>query len=60
MHACVTHMHTTHACCAQIPTTMPEEALHAMFSPYGNIVELHMLKKNPGAGELVCSVCLWF
>eukprot|EP00200_Dunaliella_tertiolecta_P016660 CAMPEP_0202419750 /NCGR_PEP_ID=MMETSP1128-20130828/49460_1 /ASSEMBLY_ACC=CAM_ASM_000463 /TAXON_ID=3047 /ORGANISM="Dunaliella tertiolecta, Strain CCMP1320" /LENGTH=484 /DNA_ID=CAMNT_0049027705 /DNA_START=3867 /DNA_END=5322 /DNA_ORIENTATION=+ len=34
----------------QIPTTMPEEALHAMFAPFGNITELHMLKKNPGAG----------
>lgn len=35
----------------QIPTTMPEEALHAMFAPFGNITELHMLRKNPGAGE---------
>ncbi|KAF5838001.1 hypothetical protein DUNSADRAFT_3594 [Dunaliella salina] len=34
----------------QIPTTMPEEALHAMFAPFGNITELHMLRKNPGAG----------
>eukprot|EP00983_Pelagomonas_calceolata_P110908 1159725-Pelagomonas_calceolata.AAC.12 len=54
-----THSHQGDLCLAacppillQIPTTMPEEALHAMFAPFGNITELHMLKKNPGAGEL--------
>lgn len=29
---------------------MTEEALRAMFAPYGNIQEVHLLKKNPGSG----------
>jgi hypothetical protein len=48
-----THTHTraSHHAHTQIPTTMPEETLSAMFAPFGNIAELHMLKKNPGAGQ---------
>uniref|UniRef100_A0A7S0R583 RRM domain-containing protein n=1 Tax=Chlamydomonas leiostraca TaxID=1034604 RepID=A0A7S0R583_9CHLO len=39
----------------QIPPNMTEEALRAMFQPYGNITEVHLLKKNPGSGcAFVC------
>eukprot|EP00195_Chlamydomonas_chlamydogama_P012061 CAMPEP_0202894456 /NCGR_PEP_ID=MMETSP1392-20130828/3866_1 /ASSEMBLY_ACC=CAM_ASM_000868 /TAXON_ID=225041 /ORGANISM="Chlamydomonas chlamydogama, Strain SAG 11-48b" /LENGTH=444 /DNA_ID=CAMNT_0049579165 /DNA_START=76 /DNA_END=1406 /DNA_ORIENTATION=+ len=33
----------------QIPATLTELELRNLFLPYGNIVEVHLLKKNPGA-----------
>ncbi len=36
---------------AQIPGTTTEDELRELFTPYGSIVELALLKKNPGAGE---------
>lgn len=29
---------------------MTEEQLRQLFAPYGNITEVHLLKKNPGSG----------
>lgn len=34
----------------QIPSTATEEELRDLFSPYGTLVDLALLKKNPGAG----------
>ena len=38
---------------SQIPVTTTEEELRGIFAPYGTIVELALLKKNPGAGQAV-------
>ena len=37
----------------QIPVTTTEEELQGLFAPYGSIVELALLKKNPSAGVCV-------
>jgi CUG-BP- and ETR3-like factor len=34
----------------QIPPAMTEDALRELFAPYGNVVEVHVLKKNVGSG----------
>jgi len=38
----------------QIPPNTTEDGLRDLFSPYGTIVELALLKKNPGAGARLC------
>ena len=40
----------THPQSSQIPVTTTEEELQGLFAPYGSIVELALLKKNPSAG----------
>jgi RNA recognition motif-containing protein len=36
---------------AQIPSNATEDQLREIFEPCGNIVDLALLKKNPGAGQ---------
>lgn len=36
----------------QIPATITEAELRNLFACFGNIVELHLLKKGVGAGEI--------
>jgi hypothetical protein len=37
-------------CPLQIPVTMTEDMLRAMFTPYGNVAEVHLLKKASDSG----------
>ena len=40
----------------QVPPGITDQELRNLFAPYGNIVELHLVKKSQGAGQLTANL----